>query len=85
MCNVDAIDVHTADALRDRLRAQLTSPVRWIDCVHRLVDLGADTLIEVGPGSVLSGLARRIAPDVRAISVSSADAAAGIDMAAVAG
>ena len=74
-----------ADALRDRLRAQLTSPVRWIDCVHRLVDLGADTLIEVGPGSVLSGLARRIAPDVRTTSVSNADAAAGIDMAAVAG
>jgi [acyl-carrier-protein] S-malonyltransferase len=85
VCNVDATDVHTADALRDRLRMQLTSPVRWVDCVSRLVDLGADMLIEVGPGSVLSGLARRIAPDVRSISVSSADAAAGIDMALVAG
>jgi [acyl-carrier-protein] S-malonyltransferase len=85
VCNVDATDVHTADALRERLRAQLTSPVRWIDCVRRLVDLGADTLIEVGPGSVLSGLARRIAPDIRTISVSSVDAAKTIDMAAVAG
>ncbi len=85
VCNVDATDVHTADALRERLRAQLTSPVRWIDCVRRLVDLGADTLIEVGPGSVLSGLARRIAPDTRTISVSSVDAAKSIDMAAVAG
>ena len=84
VCNVDATDVHTADALRERLRAQLTSPVRWIDCVRRLVDLGADTLIEVGPGSVLSGLARRIAPDVRTISVSSIDAAKGVDVAAVA-
>jgi [acyl-carrier-protein] S-malonyltransferase len=62
----------------------LTSPVRWIDCVRRLVDLGADTLIEVGPGSVLSGLARRIAPDVRSISVTSIAAAAGIEMAMVA-
>jgi [acyl-carrier-protein] S-malonyltransferase len=69
--------------LRERLRAQLTSPVRWIDCVRRLVDLGADTLIEVGPGSVLSGLAKRIAPDVRTISVSTIDAAKGVDMAAV--
>jgi [acyl-carrier-protein] S-malonyltransferase len=85
VCNVDATDVHTADALRDRLRLQLTSPVRWIDCVRRLVDLGADTLIEVGPGSVLSGLARRIAPDVRSISVTSIAAAAGIEMAVVAG
>jgi [acyl-carrier-protein] S-malonyltransferase len=85
VCNVDATDVHTAAALRDRLRSQLTSPVRWIDCIRRLVDLGADTLIEVGPGSVLSGLARRIAPDVRSISVSSIDAAAGIDVAVVAG
>ncbi len=85
VCNVDATDVRTADALRERLRAQLTSPVRWIDCVRRLVDLGADTLIEVGPGSVLSGLAKRIAPDVRTISVSSIDAAKGVDMAAVPG
>ena len=85
MCNVDATAVHSADALRDRLRAQLTSPVRWIECVERLVELGAETLIEVGPGSVLSGLARRIAPGVRAVSVSTADAAAQLDVAPVAG
>jgi malonyl CoA-acyl carrier protein transacylase len=42
-------------------------------------------LVEVGPGSVLSGLARRIAPDVRAVSVNTADAAALLDVAAVAG
>jgi [acyl-carrier-protein] S-malonyltransferase len=85
VCNVDATDVHTAGALRDRLRSQLTSPVRWVDCVRRLVALGAETLIEVGPGSVLSGLARRIAPDVRAVSVSTVDTAAGIDSAVAAG
>jgi [acyl-carrier-protein] S-malonyltransferase len=85
VCNVDACAVHTAAALRDRLRAQLTSPVRWIDCVHRLVDLGAELLVEVGPGSVLSGLARRIAPDVRAVSVNTRDAAARLDVAVVAG
>jgi [acyl-carrier-protein] S-malonyltransferase len=85
VCNVDAQDVQTAAALRDRLRAQLTSPVRWIDCVRRLVDLGAETLVEVGPGTVLSGLARRIAPDVRTVSVGTADAAAHLDVAAVPG
>ncbi|MHB8490223.1 MAG: ACP S-malonyltransferase [Candidatus Dormibacteria bacterium] len=85
VCNVDAADVHSAHALRDRLRAQLTSPVRWIDCVHRLVDLGAEVLVEVGPGAVLSGLARRIVPDVRALAVSTPDAAASLDVAALAG
>jgi [acyl-carrier-protein] S-malonyltransferase len=85
VCNVDGHDVHTAAELRERLRAQLTSPVRWIDCVRRLVDLGAETLVEVGPGNVLSGLARRIAPDVRTVSVSTPDAAARLDVAAVVG
>jgi [acyl-carrier-protein] S-malonyltransferase len=85
VCNVDARAVHTAGALRERLREQLTAPVRWIECVQRLVELGAETLIEVGPGSVLSGLARRIAPGVRALAVNTPDAAASLDLAMVAG
>jgi [acyl-carrier-protein] S-malonyltransferase len=83
VCNVDGNDVQTAAELRERLRAQLTSPVRWIDCVRRLVALGTDLLVEVGPGNVLSGLARRIAPDVRTMAVSTSDAAAHLDVAAV--
>ena len=70
VCNVDATPVETAAALRDRLRRQLTSPVRWVDCVATLVERGADTLVEVGPGTVLSGLARRIAPGVTTAGVS---------------
>jgi [acyl-carrier-protein] S-malonyltransferase len=85
VCNVDARAVHTAVELRERLREQLTAPVRWIACVERLVELGAETLIEVGPGSVLSGLARRIAPQVRALAVNTPDAAAHLDLAVVAG
>jgi [acyl-carrier-protein] S-malonyltransferase len=85
VCNVDARAVHTAGVLRERLREQLTAPVRWIECVERLVELGAETLIEVGPGSVLSGLARRIAPGVRAVAVNTPDAAARLDLAMVAG
>jgi [acyl-carrier-protein] S-malonyltransferase len=85
VCNVDALAAHSAAELRDRLREQLTSPVRWIACVERLVELGAETLIEVGPGSVLTGLAKRIAPGVRAVSVSSLVAASRLDLAMVAG
>jgi [acyl-carrier-protein] S-malonyltransferase len=77
-CNVDGEAVTDAGGLRERLRRQLTAPVRWTDCVATLVGLGVDTLVEVGPGSVLTGLARRIAPDVHAISVSTLDDAAAL-------
>jgi len=39
-------------------------PVRWRQSLDTLVDLGADTLVEVGPGKVLTGLARKSRPDV---------------------
>lgn len=75
VCNVDGEPVEAAAALRDRLRRQLTGAVRWEDSVRRMRALGAEALIEVGPGNVLSGLARRILPDVAAVGVSSLDAA----------
>jgi malonyl CoA-acyl carrier protein transacylase len=46
--------------------------------VERLVALGAEVLVEVGPGEVLTGLARRIAPGVRVLSVASLSAATGL-------
>jgi len=53
----------------DMLRTHLTVPVRWADCVTALVELGATTFVEVGPGTTLSGLIRRIAPDAEVRSV----------------
>ena len=53
----------------DMLRTHLTEPVRWADCVDALVDLGATTFVEVGPGTTLTGLIRRIAPDAEVRSV----------------
>jgi [acyl-carrier-protein] S-malonyltransferase len=78
-CNVDGAAVRDAAGLRRRLRRQLTAPVRWVDCVQTLVGLGVDALVEVGPGSVLSALARRIAPDVPAITVSTPAEAQSLD------
>ena len=75
ICNVDAAAVRDATGLRSRLERQLVSPVRWADCVTTLVGLGAQALIEVGPGTVLTGLARRIAPEVTALSVAGPDQA----------
>ena len=76
-CNVDGSVVERAAELPGRLTRQLAEPVRWVDCVRALVGLGAELLVEVGPGGVLSGLARRIDPSVRTASVASlAEAAA---------
>src|SRR5258708_39106988 len=78
VCNVDGVPVRDAVATRDRLRRQLASPVRWSDCVAGLAGLGAEALVEVGPGAVLSGLAGRISPGLRSLQVPSAAAAAGL-------
>jgi [acyl-carrier-protein] S-malonyltransferase len=78
VCNVDgAIVEHAADLPR-RLAAQLDSPVRWMACVAGLVSLGAEWIVEVGPGSVLTALTRRIAPTVTAASVSDLAGAAAL-------
>ena len=81
VANVDAAPVTTGAGLRERLGRQMVSAVRWTESVERLVELGAEVLVEVGPGEVLTGLARRIAPGVRAVSVGSLAAAAGLDAA----
>lgn len=58
--NVDA-SVHTeVNEIRDALRRQLYNPVRWTDSVAALQSGGAELLLELGPGKVLTGLARRI-------------------------
>ena len=77
-CNVDGAAVTDSGDLPSRLERQLESPVRWVDCVNTLVSMGADLLVEVGPGAVLSGLARRIAPDVDVVTVNDLDGAASV-------
>lgn len=69
VANVDAQAVTDPEAIRDRLCRQLTAPVRWIDCVNTMLAMGAASLAEVGPGAVLTGLARRIAPSIPTATV----------------
>jgi [acyl-carrier-protein] S-malonyltransferase len=57
-----------AAVLRDRLAAQITSPVRWSETMGAMVADGHTTLLEAGPGSVLAGLAKRV-EGLRALSV----------------
>lgn len=62
--NGDARAYTDGDGWRTRLADHLVHPVRWRQSVETLVTLGATELVEVGPGSTLAGLARRIVPDV---------------------
>ena len=48
---------------------QVTAPVRWIECVEELVRQGVTRMVEVGPGKVLSGLAKRIDKSVEVWNV----------------
>ncbi|HEX7185899.1 MAG TPA: ACP S-malonyltransferase [Thermoanaerobaculia bacterium] len=60
--NVDAAPAATGEAARDALVRQIDSPVRWVESVLRMADgMGVDLFLEVGPGTVLTGLTRRIA------------------------
>ena len=62
ICNADASVVRTREDIIDALSRQLTSPVLWSDSVKRLFDMWDGSTLEVGPGRVLKGLARRIEP-----------------------
>jgi [acyl-carrier-protein] S-malonyltransferase len=64
VANVDG-EVHGgADAIRERLVRQVSSPVLWQACASVLEAFGTELVLEVGPGKVLTGLVRRILPSV---------------------
>ena len=67
--NIDARVAGSVSAIREKLLGQLTTPVFWIDCVRALQGLGVETLVECGPGKVLSGLARRIDRSLQAAAI----------------
>ncbi len=71
--NVDAAPVQAAAAVREGLVRQVDSAVRWVELVQAMVADGFDTFLEVGPGSVLSGLVRRIARGATCAQLGTAD------------
>ncbi len=71
--NVDAAPVTAAGVVRDGLVRQVDSPVRWVELVERMAADGFDTFVEVGPGSVLSGLVRRIARGAATVQAGTAE------------
>jgi [acyl-carrier-protein] S-malonyltransferase len=73
VANTDAL-AHTDPACwPEQLTRHLVEPVRWRECQRTLGAMGVDTLVEIGPGHVLAGLARRTLPEVRVLNVATPD------------
>ena len=78
VANVDAQPKRTASASVEALVRQVSMPVRWEDVVRRLIAEGITTFVELGPGSVLAGLVKKID---RGVTVFSIEDEAGLDAA----
>jgi [acyl-carrier-protein] S-malonyltransferase len=70
MSNVTGGAVDTLPEIRAALQDQVTSTVRWTECMENLLERGCDLFIELGPGEVLAGLLRRTRKDANIVSVS---------------
>jgi [acyl-carrier-protein] S-malonyltransferase len=66
--NADVKSADSADGVRDALVRQLYQPVRWVDTIRAIVAAGATHIVECGPGKVLAGLNKRIAPETQTFS-----------------
>jgi [acyl-carrier-protein] S-malonyltransferase len=79
VANVDAALKRDARGAIEALVAQVSSPVRWESVVQRLASEGVTTYVEVGPGTVLSGLVKRIHREATVVSFGSPDDLAGVE------
>ena len=68
--NADVKSAESADAIKNALVRQLVQPVRWVETVRQMVSEGVTHIVECGPGKVLAGLNKRIAPESKILSFS---------------
>lgn len=73
VANIDALPKTTGAAAIEALIQQVSGPVRWEDVMRRLMADGATTFVEVGPGSVLSGLGRKLSKESRYVNIDAPD------------
>lgn len=69
IANVTGTVMRTAEDIKHELADHLCKPVAWVASVRQMVEEGVSTVIEVGPGQVLSGLIRRISDDVQVLKL----------------
>jgi [acyl-carrier-protein] S-malonyltransferase len=67
--NVDVKIERDPARIKDALVRQAASPVRWVETIKQMVESGATHIIECGPGKVLAGMTRRIAPSVQSLTL----------------
>ncbi len=72
VANVTASPITTEAEIRAELRAQVTAPVRWIATIEHMAGAGVTRFVEVGPGNVLAGLVKRIAPSAARTTIGDA-------------
>lgn len=67
--NVTAVATDDPEQIRDNLRRQMASPVRWDEGLRQMAVAGVSVFVEVGPGKVLAGLVKKTLPDAVALNV----------------
>ena len=76
--NVTAEPMTDASEFKKRLVEQLYSPVLWEDSVAKMLELGVDTFIEIGPGKVLSGLVKKVDRSAKTFAINDAETCAAV-------
>jgi [acyl-carrier-protein] S-malonyltransferase len=67
--NVDVAVVREPAAIKDALVRQAASPVRWVETIRRMREMGVTHVVECGPGKVLAGLTKRISPEIQSLAL----------------
>ena len=67
--NVDAAETTSGEEFRNKMPRQIHSSVYWMQTIQKMVENGVDTFIEIGPGKVLAGLNKKIAPEMTVFNI----------------
>lgn len=77
--NVEADIVTTTEGIKDSLARQVYSPVRWEQCINRMIEYGVETFYSIGPGQSLTGFMKRIDRSKKAVAISTVEDLEGVN------
>ena len=67
--NCDAKETTVGEDFKKKMPIQMYSSVYWTQTINKMAENGVDTIIEIGPGKVLSGLIKKINPEIKTLNV----------------